>query len=118
MQARQPAPNQKLGVVQAQSALHCCEDPEPPVRRLDSIEGTEMAPLRIAFIHPDLGIGTRPTYPVFSDLTLTIFSGGAERLVVDAAVGLQKLGHTVDIYTSHHDTSHCFDETRDGRSQD
>ncbi|KAH7890133.1 glycosyltransferase family 4 protein [Phlebopus sp. FC_14] len=52
--------------------------------------------LRIAFIHPDLGIG------------------GAERLVVDAALGLQALGHSVDIYTSHHDTSHCFDETRDG----
>ncbi|KAI9462546.1 glycosyltransferase family 4 protein [Russula earlei] len=55
-----------------------------------------MAPLRIAFIHPDLGIG------------------GAERLVVDAAVGLQKLGHNVEIYTSHHDSAHCFDETRDG----
>ncbi|KAI0303327.1 glycosyltransferase family 4 protein [Multifurca ochricompacta] len=55
-----------------------------------------MAPLRVAFIHPDLGIG------------------GAERLVVDAAVGLQKLGHTVEIYTSHHDPAHCFDETRDG----
>ncbi|KAN0088537.1 glycosyltransferase family 4 protein [Tylopilus felleus] len=52
--------------------------------------------LRIAFIHPDLGIG------------------GAERLVVDAALGLQSLGHTVDIYTSYHDPSHCFDETRDG----
>ncbi|KAJ3525831.1 hypothetical protein NMY22_g10411 [Coprinellus aureogranulatus] len=53
-------------------------------------------PLRVAFIHPDLGIG------------------GAERLVVDAAVGLQKLGHSVDIYTSHHDPNHCFEETRDG----
>ncbi|KAG0699001.1 mannosyltransferase [Suillus ampliporus] len=53
--------------------------------------------LRIAFIHPDLGIG------------------GAERLVVDAALGLQSLGHSVDIYTSHHDPNHCFDETRDGR---
>jgi alpha-1,3/alpha-1,6-mannosyltransferase len=52
--------------------------------------------LRVAFIHPDLGIG------------------GAERLVVDAALGLQSLGHTVDIYTSHHDPNHCFDETRDG----
>ncbi|TCD63974.1 Alpha-1,3-mannosyltransferase-like protein [Steccherinum ochraceum] len=52
--------------------------------------------LRVAFIHPDLGIG------------------GAERLVVDAALGLQKLGHSVDIYTSHHDPKHCFDETRDG----
>ncbi|PAV23401.1 glycosyltransferase family 4 [Pyrrhoderma noxium] len=52
--------------------------------------------LKVAFIHPDLGIG------------------GAERLVVDAALGLQRLGHSVDIYTSHHDPSHCFEETRDG----
>ncbi|KAG0365558.1 Alpha-1,3-mannosyltransferase-like protein [Gamsiella multidivaricata] len=40
--------------------------------------------------------------------------GGAERLVVDAAVGLQNLGHKVVMYTSHHDTAHCFEETRDG----
>ena len=40
--------------------------------------------------------------------------GGAERLVVDAALGLQQLGHSVDIYTSHHDSRHCFEETRDG----
>ncbi|KAG0694639.1 hypothetical protein DFH29DRAFT_1006158 [Suillus ampliporus] len=52
--------------------------------------------LRIAFIRPHLGIGAR-----------------AERLVVDAALGLQSLGHSVDIYTSHHDPNHCFDETRD-----
>jgi hypothetical protein len=42
------------------------------------------------------------------------YAGGAERLVVDATLGLQSLGHSVDIYTSHHDPSHCFDETRDG----
>ncbi|KAF9480864.1 mannosyltransferase [Pholiota conissans] len=53
-------------------------------------------PLRVAFLHPDLGIG------------------GAERLVVDAALGLQELGHSVDLYTSYHDPSHCFEETRDG----
>lgn len=53
-------------------------------------------PLRIAFLHPDLGIG------------------GAERLVVDAALGLQSLGHTVDIYTSHWDSQHCFEETKNG----
>ncbi|KIM49684.1 glycosyltransferase family 4 protein [Hebeloma cylindrosporum] len=53
-------------------------------------------PLRVAFIHPDLGIG------------------GAERLVVDAALGLQNLGHTVDLYTSYHDPKHCFEETRNG----
>ncbi|KAK1832780.1 hypothetical protein QBC39DRAFT_304458 [Podospora conica] len=50
----------------------------------------------IVFLHPDLGIG------------------GAERLVVDAAVGLQKRGHKVVIFTSHCDPNHCFDEARDG----
>ncbi len=48
------------------------------------------------FFHPDLGIG------------------GAERLVVDAALGLQNRGHKVVIFTSHCDPSHCFDEVRDG----
>jgi len=50
----------------------------------------------IVFFHPDLGIG------------------GAERLVIDAAVGLQSLGHKVTIFTSHCDPSHCFDEAKDG----
>ena len=52
----------------------------------------------IVFVHPDLGIG------------------GAERLVIDAAVGLQSLGHKVTILTSHCDPKHCFEEARDGRS--
>jgi len=51
----------------------------------------------IVFIHPDLGIG------------------GAERLVIDAAVGLQSLGHKVTILTSYRDTNHCFEEARDGK---
>jgi alpha-1,3/alpha-1,6-mannosyltransferase len=51
----------------------------------------------IVFLHPDLGIG------------------GAERLVVDAAVGLQKRGHRIVIFTSHCDPKHCFDEARDGK---
>jgi hypothetical protein len=42
------------------------------------------------FFHPDLGIG------------------GAERLVVDAAVALQERGHKVTIFTSHCDPQHCF----------
>lgn len=50
----------------------------------------------VAFLHPDLGIG------------------GAERLVVDAAVSLQQRGHSVVIHTAHHDPSRCFEETRDG----
>lgn len=51
----------------------------------------------VVFFHPDLGIG------------------GAERLVIDAAVGLQNRGHKVTIFTSHRDTRHCFDEARDGK---
>lgn len=52
--------------------------------------------MRVAFLHPDLGIG------------------GAERLVVDCALALQESGHNVTIFTSHHDPAHAFDETRDG----
>jgi hypothetical protein len=71
--------------------------------------------LRVAFIHPDLGIGAfcQTRNP---NNSLMWFSGGAERLVVDAALGIQSLGHSVDIYTSHHNPAHCFDETRDGTS--
>lgn len=50
----------------------------------------------IVFFHPDLGIG------------------GAERLVIDAAVGLQTLGYKITVFTSHCDPLHCFDEARDG----
>jgi len=52
---------------------------------------------RVVFVHPDLGIG------------------GAERLVVDAALALKQRGHKVTILTAHHDPSHCFAETRDGQ---
>lgn len=60
------------------------------------VSGVGDGKLNVAFVHPDLGIG------------------GAERLIVDAAVGLQKLGHRITVYTAHHDRSHCFEETRDG----
>lgn len=52
--------------------------------------------MRVLFIHPDLGIG------------------GAERLVVDAALALKNCGHKVSFLTNHHDKSHCFEETRNG----
>lgn len=52
--------------------------------------------LRIAFLHPDLGIG------------------GAEQLVINLAVALKKKGHYVKIYTPYHDRSHCFEETING----
>ncbi|TAQ84926.1 hypothetical protein B7494_g6753 [Chlorociboria aeruginascens] len=57
---------------------------------------TKTKPKNIVFFHPDLGIG------------------GAERLIIDAAVGLQNRGHKVVIFTSYCDPKHCFDEARDG----
>eukprot|EP00760_Papus_ankaliazontas_P033445 PhM_4_TR6335/c0_g1_i1/m.10/K03843/ALG2; alpha-1,3/alpha-1,6-mannosyltransferase len=48
----------------------------------------------VVFLHPDLGIG------------------GAERLVVDAALGLQAAGYTVHMVTTYHDPNRCFPETR------
>ncbi|KAM9724566.1 alpha-1,3/1,6-mannosyltransferase ALG2 [Menidia menidia] len=50
---------------------------------------------RVVFLHPDLGIG------------------GAERLVVDAAVALKSKGCSVQIWTAHYDPTHCFSETLD-----
>ncbi|XP_046399115.1 alpha-1,3/1,6-mannosyltransferase ALG2 [Ischnura elegans] len=52
--------------------------------------------VKVLFLHPDLGIG------------------GAERLVIDAALALKAKGHDVSFVTTHHDTSHCFKETKDG----
>jgi len=54
-------------------------------------------PMRVAFLHPELGIG------------------GAERLVVDAARELTAAGHRATIFTLRHDRQHSFPETRDGR---
>ncbi|KAG0412572.1 hypothetical protein HPB47_010294 [Ixodes persulcatus] len=51
---------------------------------------------RVVLLHLDLGVG------------------GAERLVVDAALALQARGHSVQFLTTHHDRSHCFPETTDG----
>ncbi|CAI8497306.1 hypothetical protein CAS74_004722 [Pichia kudriavzevii] len=50
---------------------------------------------KVAFIHPDLGIG------------------GAERLIVDAALALKSKGHDVTLFTSHCDPKHCFEEVKD-----
>ena len=66
------------------------------VRRRRRRRKTRQGKLRVAFAHPDLGLG------------------GAERLVVDAALGLRGRGHDVTIYTARHDPRRCFDETRDG----
>ncbi len=52
--------------------------------------------LRIAFVHPELGIG------------------GAERLMVDAALALQQRGSRVSIFTARHEHDNCFEETLSG----
>ena len=52
--------------------------------------------MKIAFIHLDLGIG------------------GAESLVVAAAVGLQEKGHEISMFTAHCDPSHAFEPVKDG----
>ena len=60
----------------------------------DTTEHQTQQRKKIAFIHPDLGIG------------------GAERLVVDAAIGLQSLQNDITVYTSHCDPTHCFEEVK------
>ena len=50
--------------------------------------------LRVAFLHPDLGLG------------------GAERLVVDAAAGLAARGCAVSVFTNHFDPARAFAEAR------
>uniref|UniRef100_A0A8D2JQA7 Alpha-1,3/1,6-mannosyltransferase ALG2 n=1 Tax=Sciurus vulgaris TaxID=55149 RepID=A0A8D2JQA7_SCIVU len=49
----------------------------------------------VLFLHPDLGVG------------------GAERLVLDAALALQARGCSVKIWTAHYDPGHCFAESRE-----
>lgn len=52
--------------------------------------------MRIAFLHPDLGLG------------------GAERLVLDAARALGEAGHRVTLFTAHLDPHRCFPAAIDG----
>jgi alpha-1,3/alpha-1,6-mannosyltransferase len=53
--------------------------------------------LRVAFLHPELGLG------------------GAERFVVDSALELQARGHEVVIFAAARDGSQSLPATRDGR---
>ncbi|XP_032716591.1 alpha-1,3/1,6-mannosyltransferase ALG2 [Lontra canadensis] len=49
----------------------------------------------VLFLHPDLGVG------------------GAERLVLDAALALQACGCNVKVWTAHYDPSHSFADSRE-----
>lgn len=53
--------------------------------------------LRVAFFHPDLGIG------------------GAERLIIDIGVALASAGHVVTFFTNHCDKNHAFEEIKNDR---
>ncbi len=50
--------------------------------------------MKVLFVHPDLGVG------------------GAERLIVDAALAVKENGHEVSILTNHYDPNHCFEDTK------
>ena len=50
--------------------------------------------MKVLFVHPDLGVG------------------GAERLIVDAALAIKSSDHEVTILTNHYDPSHCFEDTK------
>jgi alpha-1,3/alpha-1,6-mannosyltransferase len=50
--------------------------------------------MKVLFVHPDLGMG------------------GAERLIVDAALATKECGHEVTILTNHYDLNHCFEDTK------
>lgn len=52
--------------------------------------------VKIIFLHPDVGIG------------------GAERLVLDAALVYKRKGHDVSFYTNHYNPAHCFSEFKNG----
>ena len=86
--------------------------------------------MKISIIHLDLGIG-KPIVTLFVGshrflqyhkiliiyvhaiglYMLLQFIGGAERLVINMAICLKRMGHDVRILTSHHDVNHCFEET-------
>lgn len=53
--------------------------------------------MRVALVHPDLGLG------------------GAERLVIDVALALQSAAHTPTIYTAFRDPARCFADVAPGR---
>lgn len=87
--------------------------------------------MRIVFLHLDLGIGRGRRFSGFQDPlsnmccyccpcaerndtddAAVLPTGGAEQLVVNLAVSALNSKHTVKIYTTHHDHTHCFAETK------
>jgi alpha-1,3/alpha-1,6-mannosyltransferase len=58
------------------------------------LEFSRATKMRVLFVHPDLGVG------------------GAERLIVDAALATKASGHEVTILTNQYDPAHCFEDTK------
>jgi alpha-1,3/alpha-1,6-mannosyltransferase len=50
--------------------------------------------LRVAIIHPDLGIG------------------GAEQLIINLALALEDKGYSVRVFTPHFDPNRCFEDAK------
>ena len=67
-----------------------------PLKTDNNKDNNKEYPLKVAFIHPDLGIG------------------GAEQLVINLALTCQKLGWYVKLYTPSYDPKRAFSQTKDG----
>ncbi|PRP87220.1 hypothetical protein PROFUN_01482 [Planoprotostelium fungivorum] len=78
----------------------------PPLKKVQKNEK-----LHVSFVHLDMGLGELTAFRSKVTAHTEVQIGGAERLVVDAVVSLQNLGHTVEIWTTNHPKDHCFSET-------
>jgi len=81
--------------------------------------------MKIVFIHPDLGIGgaERLVLDMGKNITLLLVVNQKQTLINKyllitlfslTGLTLKNMGHSVHFVTSHHNSEHCFKETKDG----
>jgi hypothetical protein len=94
--------------------LVCCES-HSSIRISASVRDARAScPIRCATYHTS-HLLTSLCFDSMSFVCHVHPSGGAERLIVDAASALQQSGTaSVHIFTNYHDPNHCYAETRDG----
>lgn len=69
----------------------------------------------VSFLSPDICYGIKMHwFKIIIHDHWQWLIGGAERLIVDAAVELVSHGHNVHVFTAHHNRARCFEETVDG----